>query len=90
VGIILLVDLEDYLPITAHAFTNLPAHLNSAINPIFYAIFNPKIREGYMMFLYAITFKKVSYLAPKLSTRSKTGINIKSTIETMDNKSYKS
>jgi hypothetical protein len=50
--------VEDKLPMTAHAYTNLPAHLNSAINPIFYYIFNPKIREGYAIFLNLITCHK--------------------------------
>lgn len=47
VSIILILDKEDRLPISAHTFTNLPAHLNSAINPIFYGIFKSKIRQGY-------------------------------------------
>ena len=38
---------EYRLPIAAHTFTNLPAHINSAINPIFYGLFNTKIRQGY-------------------------------------------
>jgi hypothetical protein len=42
-----MVGREDQLPMSAHAFTNLPAHLNSAINPIFYGIFNTQIRNGY-------------------------------------------
>jgi hypothetical protein len=46
-SIIYLVDMDNHLPMSAHAFTNLPAHLNSAINPIFYGIYNPKIRNGY-------------------------------------------
>ena len=46
---------EDQLPMSAHAFTNLPAHLNSAINPIFYGIFNPKIRQGYRNLFRVIT-----------------------------------
>ena len=46
-AIIYIADKEDVLPIPAHTLTNLSGHLNSAINPIFYGIFNPKIREGY-------------------------------------------
>lgn len=46
---------DDQLPMSAHAFTNLPAHLNSAINPIFYGIFNPKIRQGYRNLFRVIT-----------------------------------
>ncbi len=59
IGIIFIVDVEDVLPMSAHAFTNLPAHLNSAINPIFYWIFNPKIRNGYAAFLNLICFRKI-------------------------------
>ena len=50
-SIILIADLDDYLPMSAHVFTNLPAHLNSALNPVFYGIFNMKMRNGYKTFL---------------------------------------
>ena len=30
-----------------HLLTNLSAHLNSALNPLFYLIFNPKMKNGY-------------------------------------------
>ena len=50
-SIIFIIGKDDQLPIPAHAFTNLPAHLNSALNPILYALFNPKIKEGYFKLL---------------------------------------
>ncbi len=63
IATIFIVGLDDKLPMAAHAFTNLPAHLNSAINPIFYGLFNPTIREGYKYFLNRIScnffFKKI-------------------------------
>jgi hypothetical protein len=59
VSIILILDKDDRLPISAHTFTNLPAHLNSAINPIFYGIFNPKIREGYKNLLNIISCNRL-------------------------------
>jgi hypothetical protein len=58
VGVIFMVDIDDQLPMSAHAFTNLAAHLNSAINPIFYYVFNPKIREGYRAFFNILTCKR--------------------------------
>ena len=57
-AIIFIVDLEDKLPLPAHTFTNLAAHLNSAINPIFYGIFNPKIQEGYRYLFRLITCRR--------------------------------
>ena len=53
------MDREDKLPMSAHVFTNLPAHINSAINPIFYGIFNPKIRQGYRNLLRLITCNRI-------------------------------
>ena len=55
VATIFIAGLDDKLPMSAHAFTNLPAHLNSAINPIFYCIFNPIIRDGYKYFFNTIS-----------------------------------
>ena len=52
ISVVFLADFEDQLPISAHVFTNLPAHLNSALNPIFYAIFNPKMKQGYVRFIH--------------------------------------
>lgn len=57
-SIIFIIGKDDQLPIPAHTFTNLPAHLNSAINPIFYGVFNPKIREGYRNLFRIITCNK--------------------------------
>ena len=36
------------MPMEAHLFANLAAHLNSALNPLFYFVFNPKMRKGYI------------------------------------------
>ena len=58
VSIIFIIGKEDQLPMPAHVFTNLPAHLNSAINPIFYGIFNPKIQEGYRYLFRLITCRR--------------------------------
>ena len=51
ISVAFLAGFDDKLPIAAHVFTNLPAHLNSALNPIFYAVFNPKMKQGYARFL---------------------------------------
>lgn len=53
--IVFIVGKEDQLPVSAHVLTNIPAHFNSAINPIFYGIFNPKMRQGYKNLFRLIT-----------------------------------
>lgn len=75
VAIVLLIDENDTLPNTAHTFTNLPAHLNSALNPIFYGLFNPTMRNGYnkilKMLLNNQSFIKFSWLTKsKKNTKS--------------------
>lgn len=69
-AIIYLVDDKDELPISAHALTNLSAHLNSAINPIFYGIFNPKIREGYRNVLRILSCNRFFNEQPSDSSQS--------------------
>lgn len=64
---------DEQLPIPAHVFTNLPAHLNSAVNPIFYGIYNPKMRQGYKNLCRLITCNR--YFASS-SVDESTKINI--------------
>ena len=47
----LLADTDDVLPKEMHMYLYVLAHLNSAMNPIFYAVFNPKIKQSYKCFL---------------------------------------
>lgn len=46
-GIIVMIDYQDRLPRNAVMFTMSLAHLNSCMNPIWYALFNPTFRMGY-------------------------------------------
>ena len=62
----------------AHAYTSLPAHLNSAINPLFYYVFNPKIREGYFIFLNVITCHRFFQSKVAATNSSSSGITARS------------
>lgn len=46
---IVMLDYADRLPRTAHMFSMEIAHLNSSLNPLLYAIFNPAFQRGYML-----------------------------------------
>lgn len=46
---IVMTDYADRLPRTAHMFSMEIAHLNSSLNPLLYAIFNPAFQRGYML-----------------------------------------
>lgn len=48
-GIIVMSDYRDKLPRTAHMFSMTVAHLNSALNPVLYGVFNPAFRRGYKL-----------------------------------------
>lgn len=74
-SIVLIVGKEDQLPMEVHTFTNLPAHMNSAINPIFYGVFNPKIREGYRNLLRVFTLKR--FFHSKINPTNTTSVNKK-------------
>ena len=65
-----MVDTENKLSMAAHAFTNLPAHLNSALNPIFYGFFNTKLKEGYKYFLNKISLNILFKSKSKSKSRS--------------------
>ena len=52
----LLIDTDDVLPTEVHMYLFVLAHLNSALNPIFYAVFNPKIKQSYKHFLHFASF----------------------------------
>ena len=49
-SIILMFGVDERMAMEAHLLTNLSAHLNSALNPFFYFLFNPKMRTGYINF----------------------------------------
>lgn len=48
---IVISDFHDQLPRSAHMFSMMIAHLNSAFNPILYGTFNPAFQRGYVQFL---------------------------------------
>nr|QVK45868.1 G protein-coupled receptor [Proales similis] len=50
-SLIYLIGLDDSLPASLHVIANLIAHINSALNPIIYALFNPYMAEAYVRFL---------------------------------------
>ena len=55
-------DFRDQLPRTAHMFSMMIAHLNSALNPILYGLFNPAFQRGYMRFMKMMIYgKKVNF-----------------------------
>nr|QVK45862.1 G protein-coupled receptor [Proales similis] len=56
VSIVLLMGFDDQFPPWLHAYCNLVAHMNSSLNPILYAIFNPTLRDGYKFVLNKISF----------------------------------
>ena len=62
-GFIVMTDFEDKLPRSAIMFTMTIAHLNSALNPILYWIFNTNFRRGYINL-----FRKIIGLTPQVSS----------------------
>nr|QVK45863.1 G protein-coupled receptor [Proales similis] len=54
-SVIYLVGFEDYLPAWLHAYSNLLAHVNSALNPILYALYNPTLRDAYKIIFRKLT-----------------------------------
>jgi hypothetical protein len=50
-GIVVIADFKDQLPAAVHMFAIELAHFNSALNPVFYAIFSSGFRKGYRLFL---------------------------------------
>ena len=56
---VMILGLDDSFPIWAHVFSNLAAHLNAAINPIVYVIFNSKIQDGYCNLIRLMTFNRL-------------------------------
>lgn len=53
-GAVVMFDFADKLPRTAHMYTMLVAHLNSALNPMLYAMFNPAYQRGYKNLLHIL------------------------------------
>lgn len=45
------LDFNDKLPNAAHMYPLLIAHANSSLNPILYALTNPKFQRGYRSLL---------------------------------------
>lgn len=54
---VVMLDYADRLPRSAHMFSMEFAHLNSAFNPLLYAIFNPAFQRGYML-VFRIVFRQ--------------------------------
>ena len=78
-GIIFLIGSDQKLAMEAHLITNLSAHLNSALNPLFYLIFNPKMKTGYVNFINTMlkcTFLHKSY-SPPTDSSSNSGFQTK-------------
>ena len=65
----LLADTDDLLPTEMHMYLYVLAHLNSAMNPIFYAAFNPKIKESYKHFL---NYASLGLLYPEFAEKKST------------------
>ena len=63
-------DFADRLPRTAQMFTMTIAHINSALNPILYGIFNPAFQKGYKKIFRLIIHHK-SYQANYLANEAK-------------------
>jgi hypothetical protein len=42
-------DSKFLFPAGVYMYTLLAAHLNSTFNPIFYALFNPSFKKGYLL-----------------------------------------
>lgn len=61
-GLIVIFDFEDKLPRSAVMFSMTFAHLNSALNPILYAIFNSSFRSGYVILFNKICCTKIFIL----------------------------
>ena len=47
-----MIDFDNHLPRAAIMYSMMLAHLNSALNPILYAVFNPAYRRGYKNLLF--------------------------------------
>ena len=69
-GIIVMIDFEDRLPPSAHAFSMAFAHFNSTLNPIFYAMYNPGFKRGYNKLFSIIFCMETLSTARKSSTKS--------------------
>lgn len=50
-GMIVMTDFQDRLPRSAQEYSMLVAHLNSSLNPLLYAMFNPAFQRGYLKLL---------------------------------------
>lgn len=69
-SIVMIVGIEDQLPIWIHTFSNLTAHFNSTLNPIVYLIFNPKIRQAYCNVIRLVTCNRFLNNYPGLYSSS--------------------
>jgi hypothetical protein len=59
-GLIVMSDYNDRFPRAAHMYSMMFAHLNSALNPLLYAFFNPAFQRGYISFFKMIIHGKNS------------------------------
>ena len=81
-----MTDFNDRLPRTAHMYTMTIAHLNSALNPILYGIFNPAFQRGYRSFFKLIIYGKTDeYTGTRTAVDKSVHI---STVETIKTKTW--
>jgi len=57
-ALVILVDKYDQLPREYYVYTIIALMLNSSMNPIFYALTNPKFQKGYLNILDIIMCRK--------------------------------
>lgn len=53
-GLIVMIDIDDTFPRQVHMMAIVFVHMNSAINPIIYAVVNPAFRRGYLTLLHIL------------------------------------
>lgn len=71
-ALIVLTDYSDKLPRQAVMFTMSIAHLNSSLNLILYAIFNPAFKRGYRVLfrrIFLLYWGKIELKAKMICTR---------------------
>ncbi len=60
-GIVVMSDYKDQLPTAVHMFAIELAHFNSALNPVFYAVFSSGFKKAYRLFLSKLFTRRVRF-----------------------------